>query len=105
MARPTAHQRLYGHRWRLRSKHFLRNNPLCVMCQARGRIVQAQCVDHVTPHRGDLVLFWDEVNNWQALCFACHNSRKQRIENRGYSNDFDPATCRYTDSNHPSNRK
>lgn len=38
-------------------------------------------VDHIRPHRGDPVLFWDE-NNWQALCKFCHDSRKQRVEPR-----------------------
>jgi 5-methylcytosine-specific restriction protein A len=29
-------------------------------------------VDHVIPHKGDRALFWDEANNWQALCARCH---------------------------------
>lgn len=35
--------------------------------------------DHVTPHRGDERLFWDE-SNMQTLCAHCHNSLKQREE-------------------------
>jgi len=38
-------------------------------------------VDHKRPHRGDEALFWDE-RNLQCLCAPCHNSRKQRQENR-----------------------
>ena len=33
--------------------------------------------------KGDQTLFFDE-DNWQALCFHCHNSRKQRAERTGY---------------------
>jgi 5-methylcytosine-specific restriction endonuclease McrA len=40
-------------------------------------------VDHITPHKGNVSLFWD-VNNLQALCVGCHNAGKQSIEVRGY---------------------
>lgn len=36
-------------------------------------------VDHIEPHRGNLVLFWDE-NNLQAVSKAWHDSEKQRQE-------------------------
>ncbi|WP_343040029.1 HNH endonuclease signature motif containing protein [Methylocystis heyeri] len=41
----------------------------------------ATVVDHITPHKGDIKLFWDR-KNWQPLCEPCHNSRKQREERR-----------------------
>ena len=41
----------------------------------------AKCVDHITPHRGDMRLFWDR-RNWQGLCRPCH-SRKTRREQLG----------------------
>jgi 5-methylcytosine-specific restriction protein A len=44
-------------------------------CYDEGRVTACYQVDHVAPHRGDEVLFWDEINNWQALCAAC-GSRK-----------------------------
>lgn len=34
-------------------------------------------VDHIEPHKGNLVLFWDE-GNLQALCKRCHDTHKQR---------------------------
>lgn len=40
--------------------------------------IGAIVVDHVRPHRGDMVLFWD-VANWQSLCLSCHN-RKSALE-------------------------
>ena len=61
---------------------FLREHPLCVFCGESGRIVAADVVDHIRPHRGDYSLFWD-TKNWQALCKQCHDSKKQLQENRG----------------------
>jgi hypothetical protein len=34
-------------------------------------------VDHVVPHRGDQVLFW-ESSNWQTLCRSCHELKSAR---------------------------
>jgi 5-methylcytosine-specific restriction protein A len=36
-------------------------------------------VDHVVPHKGDSVKFWDESNH-QALCTRCHNRKTARGE-------------------------
>lgn len=70
---------LYGRRWKSARAVFLRANPLCVECTRRGLTVLAAVVDHVTPHRGDMSLFWDS-NNWQSLCKTCHSSWKQAAE-------------------------
>jgi 5-methylcytosine-specific restriction protein A len=69
--RPSAAARGYGHRWRIASRQFLTDNPLCLHCNEAGRTTAAQCVDHREPHRGDAGKFWDR-NNWQPLCHACH---------------------------------
>ena len=63
---------------------FLLTNSRCKFCLSMGRIVAATVVDHIVPHKGDLLLFWDS-SNWQALCAPCHSSIKQREEIRGYS--------------------
>jgi 5-methylcytosine-specific restriction protein A len=52
------------------------------MCQTLGKLTASTVVDHIKPHRGSLVLFWDQ-NNWQALCANHHNSAKQREEKSG----------------------
>ena len=31
----------------------------------------ASVVDHIRPHRGDMVLFWDQTNH-QSQCESCH---------------------------------
>ena len=65
----SARQALYGAAWRKARELFLRAHPTCESC---GN--PASEVDHVTPHKGDLELFWRK-SNWQALCKSCH-SRK-----------------------------
>lgn len=73
----------YGYAWQQARERFLRLHPLCVMCEAEGRVVLASVVDHIRPHRGDMAIFWDELNNWQALCKPCHDGAKQRMESQG----------------------
>lgn len=73
-ARPTAAQRGYGSRWQTARECYLAAHPLCVECQKRGRTEAATVVDHVTPHKGDKVLFW-QSDNWQSLCKRCHDSK------------------------------
>nr|DAZ53348.1 MAG TPA: HNH endonuclease [Caudoviricetes sp.] len=40
----------------------------------QGRYTKATVVDHITPHRGDPRLFWDEAN-WQPMCKQCHDRK------------------------------
>lgn len=66
-------RRLYNTpRWKAERKRWLQLYPLCVVCQAAGRISAATVVDHIQPHRGDQALFWDS-KNWQSLCKPCHD--------------------------------
>jgi len=80
--RETSAKRGYGYKWQKAREGFLRNHPLCIEHEKLGRIVAATVVDHKTPHRGDMQLFWDK-NNWQPLCDNCHSSHKQRLEKSG----------------------
>lgn len=75
----TTGQRGYNYRWQQARARHLRNSPLCVMCEAEGRVELATVVDHRVPHRGDQARFWDETN-WQSLCATHHSSHKQRQE-------------------------
>lgn len=72
-------QRGYGYRWQQYRKQFLRTHPLCCRCEDEGRVVVANVVDHIRPHRGDQALFWDPANH-QALCKPHHDRAKQREE-------------------------
>lgn len=71
-------------RWaRMRATH-LRDHPLCAFCwRAWRRETLAEVLDHITPHKGDLTLFYDR-DNVQSLCKRCHDSVKQR-EERGFA--------------------
>ena len=69
--RGSAAERGYDGKWRKARARFLREHPLCVKCREQGKLTPATVVDHIIPHRGDPVLFWDE-NNWQPLCRDCH---------------------------------
>lgn len=75
-------------RWRdpktgVRARILARDGYQCRMCQAmlagKAPAPTSPVVDHITPHKGNLVLFWDEAN-LQALCKQCHNTEKQRQE-------------------------
>jgi 5-methylcytosine-specific restriction protein A len=76
-------KRLYGRQWERARSLYLTLNPYCCMCAEQGRVTVANVVDHITPHRGDLALFWDE-ENWASLCKLHHDSAKQAEEKRGY---------------------
>lgn len=75
----TSAQRGYGYRWQKARATFLKSHPLCIRCQAEGRVEPATVVDHRTPHRGDQALFWDQ-GNWDPLCTHHHSADKQREE-------------------------
>lgn len=86
--RGTAKARGYGAEWRRARGLFLLRYPLCGMrpasqspvmsqCHDEGRTTPATQVDHVRPHRGDLVLFWASATNWQAMCGQCHSRKTQ----------------------------
>lgn len=69
-------------RWQKVRAYHLTMNPMCKMCWDLGKRSAAQVVDHITPHREDVVLFWD-TSNLQSLCTRCHNVVKQSHEKRG----------------------
>jgi 5-methylcytosine-specific restriction protein A len=77
--RGTRQEQGYTNEWLARARDFRQRHPLCAMCARRGKVTPCQCVDHIIPHRGDQVLFWDE-DNWQSLCNPCHNGPKRREE-------------------------
>lgn len=77
----TSTRRGYGYKWQKARAQFLREHPLCVMCQVQGLVTAATVVDHITPHRGDQSLFWRR-SNWQGLCATHHSRDKQREEAR-----------------------
>jgi 5-methylcytosine-specific restriction protein A len=75
----TTSERGYSYKWQKARERHLAAHPLCVMCEAEGRVTAASVVDHRVPHRGDRALFWDE-SNWDSLCANHHSRDKQRQE-------------------------
>ena len=76
-ARGSSTKRGYDARWQKARAAHLAAHPLCVHCQAQGRVSAAILVDHVVPHHGDRFLFW-LLSNWQSLCAACHATKGVR---------------------------
>ncbi len=74
-------------RWqRLRVKILSRDG---WQCQMTGVLLvgtypapNSPVVDHITPHRGDKKLFWDE-DNLRAVSKSWHDTHKQSLEKRG----------------------
>ena len=64
-------------RWQRLRKRVLSAQPLCVECGRYGILTPATVVDHITPHKGNQRLFWDE-DNLQALCKSCHDRKTAR---------------------------
>ena len=58
---------------------FKREHPLCLGCEAVGRVEPTTVCDHVIPAKGDHVLLWDQ-GNWQPACRWHHDVIKQRLE-------------------------
>jgi 5-methylcytosine-specific restriction enzyme A len=80
--RRTSSERGYTSQWTTRAALFRQRYPFCGMrpgnrapvmsrCHEAGRLTVAEQVDHVVPHKGDPMLFWDEETNWQSLCNEC----------------------------------
>jgi 5-methylcytosine-specific restriction enzyme A len=67
--------------WRALRGDQLRGEPLCRTCARAGNHTPATLADHIIPHRGVAVLFFDPAN-LQSLCDV-HHTDKQRIENGG----------------------
>jgi 5-methylcytosine-specific restriction protein A len=85
--------------WQWLRKQHLEAHPLCAMCEKIGHVTAAEVVDHIKPHKGDRILFFDPAN-LSSLCKWHHDSVKQAEEKRGYSNEIG-LDGRPVDPNHP----
>jgi 5-methylcytosine-specific restriction enzyme A len=72
-------------RWRHpvwgRRAQVLARDPFCVECRKVRRLEPTTDVDHIIPHEGDPVLFWDP-ENLQGLCASHHAQKTQREQPR-----------------------
>ncbi|WP_448680005.1 HNH endonuclease [Pseudomonas nicosulfuronedens] len=78
----NANERGYTYQWQQARERYFAKHPLCVHCQANGKVVVATDLDHKVPHRGNESLFWDE-SNWQGLCKSCHSVKTQQETAQG----------------------
>lgn len=62
--------RYHTPRWTRLSRRWRLAHPLCERCRQAGKIVAAQCVDHVVP-APICEDFYDE-KNLQSLCYECN---------------------------------
>jgi 5-methylcytosine-specific restriction protein A len=67
--------------WRIQRQIQLSQHPLCAGCLSKGKIAQAQHIDHIFP--------WSKIspeafyiNLFQSLCQSCHSS-KTALEQKG----------------------
>jgi 5-methylcytosine-specific restriction protein A len=66
----------------------LRREPLCRHCLEQDLVTEASIVDHITPHKGDVELFFDPLN-LQSLCKLHHDAGKQSHERTGIERGCD----------------
>lgn len=77
--RGTQRDRGYTRRWEKARLAFLREHPLCLGCDAIGQVKAAEIVDHVEPHKGDMIKFWN-MEMWQSVCRWHHEAIKKQLE-------------------------
>jgi 5-methylcytosine-specific restriction protein A len=77
--RGNSRDRGYDAQWDRASLLFKRSHPLCLGCEALGRVTATAVTDHVVPHKGDAARFWDQ-SLWQPACRWHHDVVKQRLE-------------------------
>lgn len=76
----NATKRITGRRLQAMRAALFSSCPLCVACQAQGRITLATQRDHIVPlAEGGM----DDDSNTQGLCEACHSIKSKAESARG----------------------
>ena len=79
--RGSARERGYGPRWDRVPAGFKLAHPVCLGCEAVGQVRATAVTDHVEPHKGDMIKFWN-AEMWQPACAWHHDTVKQQLEQR-----------------------
>lgn len=69
--RGSPSKRGYNYSWVNFRKHYLREHPLCVVCEREGRITPASEIHHIKRLRDGGDKFTDD--NLMPLCHSCHS--------------------------------
>lgn len=70
--RPNSSARGYGAKWKAYSEAYRKKHPHCRPCQAQGRLISSDLVDHIEPVTGPTdPRFWAKDNH-QPICRSCH---------------------------------
>lgn len=81
VTRATGDQAFYNRiAWRTCSRVFQSLNPLCENCKDKGRLTEAQMVDHVIPMPIGEALYY---LNFMSLCHRCHNQKSGKEGHAG----------------------
>ncbi|MCB2007567.1 MAG: HNH endonuclease, partial [Rhodoferax sp.] len=78
--KPTAAKRVTGSKLRAMRASLFRRQPLCVHCEAQGRVVLATQRDHIIPLADGGP---DDDTNVQGLCVECHAVKSKAEAARG----------------------
>jgi 5-methylcytosine-specific restriction protein A len=79
--RADAPKRITGRKLQKLRKDLFAESPLCVMCEANGRITRATQRDHIEPLSKTRI---DRPDNYgmQALCKECHDAKSKAERSR-----------------------
>lgn len=80
IARPSAHRRHYGRPWRKTRDAFLKQNPFCSDCAAKGFPVEVAVDVHHLKKVSDRLDLLHDHKNLLPLCKRCHTIRTRRGE-------------------------
>lgn len=61
----------HTNRWKMASKRFIENNPLCKECKKKGLLTPSVITDHRIPK--DKCADPLDQDNWDPLCKPCHS--------------------------------
>jgi len=81
--RGSAASRGYDARWSAYSKARLSEHPLCVDCEAGGRLEAATLTGHIVPGWVDMERFWDSSNH-KSQCASC-NAKQDHEDRKRYA--------------------
>lgn len=98
-AKGKANSKLYSTAsWKRHRLAQLSKQPLCAGCLLMGKVVQAEHIDHIFPHRQNGDKFKNNI--YQSLCVSCH-TLKTHMESCGvYLHYTSDGVHQYTDSDY-----